>query len=158
MTPEHKESFSRLFDAIYLGRKDAAELSFMLIGISHQWDDCVDQDKTIDKQSVNTAWRDAMITLPTNALFRAMPEMPYLVKDVYLKWCAANYFEKTGTHIEKAFVLRAELYGLFVHIASHIGGMEHAESVSPIVWSYYGEDLEQFKKEVMRCQIQSQEQ
>lgn len=148
MNQEYIDSFKLLFDKIYLGNKQAEELSFTLLEIAHQWDDCVDQDKPIDRLSVNKAWCAAMIHLPTNALYSSMPEMPYLIKDVYFKWCAANDFEKSGEHLEKAYMLRAGIYGLFVHIAGRVVGFEHAESVSSLVWSFYGESLDKFKQEV----------
>ena len=151
---EHKASFEALFDDIYLGNEMAKDLSFMILECLHIWDDSVDQDKDIAKQDANRAWVNAMIQLPTHPIYKAMPEMPYLIRDVYFKWVAANEFEKSGNELEKAFVLRAELYGLFVHIAGHVGGFEHAEKVSPIVWSLYGEKLCEFIEEVKSCQIQ----
>ena len=149
-----RDKFKELFDIIYLENEQATELSMMIIECLHVWDDCIDQDKPIDKSDANKAWHNAMIKLPVHKLYQAMPQMPYLIQDVYFKWVAANEFESNGENLEKAYVLRAELYGIFVHIACFLHGQAHAENITALVWRWYGENLEDFKEEVRQCQIQ----
>ena len=154
ITEEQREAFDQLFTEIYKGHDGAKDYSFMLLECFHIWDDSVDQDKPISKEDADKAWRQAMIRIPTHQMHHYFPEMPWLIQDVYFKWCAANEFESKGVHLEKAYILRAQLYGLFVNIAAKVVSFEHAVSISPLVWSFYGEDLETFKQEVKSCQTQ----
>ena len=154
ISQESRDSFQELFDLIYKENQQASELSFMILECLHVWDDHVDQDKSVSKRDANYAWHNAMVKLPIHPIYQSMPQMPYLIQDVYFKWLAANEFELSGDNIEKAYILRAELYGVFVHIACFLYGQEHAESITAVVWRWYGEKLEEFKEEVKSCQIQ----
>jgi hypothetical protein len=48
--------------------------------------------------------------------------------------------------LDVAYVLRASVYGLFVDIASAVHGLEHAESITDLVWAHYGENFEEYKR------------
>lgn len=146
---EAVESFEELFDKIYKGDKHAAWLSLAILHILHTWDDLIDRDVPISDNSINSAFLVAMTDVSVSPLWDI--EMVNLMRLVYFKWQAANKFENdaeaTDNTLAKAWMLRASCYDFFVAIANKLYGATWAEKISPIVYSFYGEELKTFIKE-----------
>lgn len=142
MNKEQKQVFSDLFSLVYKGNKEAIHLSFKLLECAHAWDDQEDEGKVISSHVLfsmlfdiggSYLWTSAMATN---------------FKSVYIRWQAANALEKDKKELPHAWYLRASMYDLFVQIAETLYGMKWAIQVAPIIYSAYGESLEQFLKEM----------
>jgi hypothetical protein len=73
-----------------------------------------------------------------------------MMQNIILKWHTANVFEKEKevNDVDKAYMLRAELYQLFVLCATLIGGRQWGRDMSISIWRLYGESVKELKKEV----------
>ena len=71
---------------------------------------------------------------------------------VFLQWQAANVLERgDDDDMNKAYMLRAGIYTLFLTMAWVIGGNTWAAQVGPEIYRTYGETLPGFKKEMLEC-------
>ena len=66
---------------------------------------------------------------------------------VCLQWTVANAYEAEPRSIDKAYMLRAGIYGLFHAIAFIEGGFDWAEEVGPAIYDMYAEPLDDLRKE-----------
>lgn len=141
MNQEHIESFSILFDHIYKGDKNAAQLSFKLLDISHVWDDLVDGDP-VSPDKINSTFLACLFELQQNPLWFPAG-LNFHVLNVYLRWRDANSIEAdksaSDDDLLKCYMLRAGIYDLFVVIAYYLYGDDWAKEVGPIVRKHYGE-------------------
>jgi hypothetical protein len=73
-----------------------------------------------------------------------------MMQNIILKWHTANVFEKEKevNDVDKAYMLRAELYQLFVLCATLIGGRQWGRDMSVSIWRSYIESVDELKKEV----------
>lgn len=66
----------------------------------------------------------------------------------YLSWTAANVLERGDRRdVEKALVLRAQLYSVWHVMAWITGGDAHGANVGPDIWRTYGETVDELVKE-----------
>lgn len=130
---------------IYLGNNNALELAMKILFVVHVWDDLIDQDKKLTPIQINTAFRYTIYDIPVNPIMNK--ELNILWLNCYHQWLAANEMESTGNGLEKAYMLRAAVYNIFLHIACTIGGLEYAEKVSSELYSLYGESFNSYKEE-----------
>ena len=147
---EHLESFGILFDHIYKGDEEAKKLSFEILEFVHIWDDLYDKDKEVSPNQVNYAFFNAIYSFQKNPLWQRCNITEHML-GVVLRWKAANVLEaehKSEDDLNKAYMLRAGIYDVFVVIAFHLYGDAWAEEVTPVIYRFYGEKLQQFKEEI----------
>lgn len=149
MKQEHIDSFEKLFAFIYKGDKGAIELSFVLLRFLHIWDDIKDEDP-FSKEEVDSVFFDIMTKVSGCPLWDSHLQGCFM--SVYFRWQAANQIETADATtldlLQKAWMLRAGLYDLFVLLAAKLYGRAWADSISVTVYAYYGESLEDFLHEV----------
>ena len=149
---QERDSFEQLFKIIYRDNDLASDLSFMILECLHVWDDLYDGD-SVTSSDGNKAFLNAMVKIPTHPLSRNIPHLPYMIQSIYLQWQAANKMEERKKGFEKSFMLRAAVYQFFIDLSSYLHGIEHAESISVLVWDWYGETAKDIKEE-FTCQHQ----
>ena len=110
------------------------------------WDDLADGDANPE---FSKAMRQANIDIPLNPLYVAFGTA-FQIKQMYLKWCAANAFEraKLREHLPKSYMLRAEYYQLIVNMVCLLEGIEIAALKAPDIWLCYGEAYEDYEQEI----------
>jgi hypothetical protein len=112
----------------------------------HLWDDIVDGDEPSNVNAGFSGITSEMLANPFAVAHSGI--FAGTLALIISNWDAANQFERSKQHIEKAYMLRAQLYNLPVQCAFIIGGQEWANHIALVSWSSYGEVLEQFKQEV----------
>jgi len=133
------------------GNQYAIRLCLQMVEVSNLWDDLIDRDKDIDDKDINRIFENLLIDIPRNPFYQQYQnELSLMLNNIILKWHTANVFEKEQKErdLEKAYMLRAEYYQLFVLCANLIGGMEWAKEVSVEVWRLYGESVKSLTKEI----------
>ena len=147
--PEQEQALRITLGKIYQGNQDAIELSAMLFGIAQVWDDVVDGD-LVTVKNANSAFIAALVGIPTNRIAQAMPELPYHIYNVFLRWRDATNIENnkpSKSDLHKCYMLRAGLYDIFVLIAAKLYGDEYAADVGPQIRRLYGEEFTDYAKE-----------
>lgn len=149
ISQEHDQALRQFLDTLYQGNRQAIDLSIKLFGIAQVWDDIIDGDE-YSVQSVNRAFVAALVEIPTNPIYQAMPELPYHIYNVFLRWRDATNIEN-GAHddndLHKCYMLRAGLYDIFALIAAKLYGDDYAEKVGPSIRRFYGETFQSYSKE-----------
>lgn len=149
MIEGEREAFDVLFDHIYQGHTEAKRLSFMLLDVAHIWDDLVDRDKPVDNVQIDRAFLAALIHLPRHPLWFPAG-LDHHVLNVFLRWRDATYLEThtpSEDDLNKAYMLRAGLYDVFVIIAHFLYGDAWAREIGPMVRQFYGETLAAYRGE-----------
>ena len=127
------------------GDADAVRFACALWEASQEWDDVEDEGAGAHNDVLNwmafEQMRDPFLRGNAHILQPALLQF-------YLDWQAANAFERAGSDLEKAWMLRAGLYRVLHVVAWLIGGHAHAVRVGPEIWRCYGETLDDFKKEM----------
>lgn len=143
--------FEKSLDIWLMGNTNAITFCLDTIKAIHLWDDLIDKDTKIEDEDINDVFTFLMVDMPLNPFYginqRAIAP---LMNTIIVKWHTANVFEKEkkGNDIEKAYMLRAELYQLFVLCATLIGGREWGREASISIWRSYSETVKELTKEV----------
>ena len=132
------------FRAWFKGNEDAVELAELAWSAAQDWDDLEDEGKTAHNPLI--CWLAFGKEYQPYFAQHATILRPIMLS-VCLQWTVANRFEARGEHIEKAYMLRAGLYGLFHMIAFLEGGYDWAEQVGPEIYAMYAETLDDLRKE-----------
>lgn len=151
-----RESMHALFNEIYIGDKNTISLSLDLWDVCQCWDDLIDKTE-ITNDEINSTFLKCLIHIPTNPIAMAMPELPYHIYNVFLRWRDSDEIERsspTDDDLNKSYMLRAGVYDLFILIASKLYGDDHAKKISLTVRKHYGETLNNYKSEILACLIQ----
>jgi hypothetical protein len=138
-----------MFEHIYKGDAHAARLSTGVLKAIHLWDDLIDRDKPVADSNINEVFLDLFCLVGPSPLWDA--DMSAHLLNVYTRWQAANVFESAKEEIDKAWMLRAGCYDLFVMLAAKLHGVDWGVEVAPLVYKTYGETLEQFTQEVQNA-------
>ncbi len=107
----------------------------MLFGIAQVWDDVVDGD-AVAARDANNAFVASLVGIPTNRVAQMMPELPYHIYNVFLRWRDATAIENNAPNkadLHKCYMLRAGLYDIFVLIAAKLYGDDYAAEVGPSI-------------------------
>lgn len=118
--------------------------------VMQAWDDAEDGDEA----DHTSAYRQAMIDLPNHPLYQRC-SIPFLVAQCYYDWKTANIFEREGRELHKAYMLRAGWYRIIISVIHLLYGNKEAERLAPTIWACYGEEFENYQREMEQCQIQS---
>lgn len=145
--PVFRDHFS-----VWFQNNEAAVLFCLdMVRAIHLWDDLIDKDKEIKDEEVNRVFTFLMVDMPLNPFFVLnQRDIAPMMQSIILKWHTANVFEeeKEDNDIEKAYMLRAELYQLFVLCATLVGGRDWGREMSVYIWRLYGESVKELKKEL----------
>ena len=147
--PEHERVLRAALGEVFRGNQDAVELCVMLFGIAQVWDDVVDGD-TVAPRDANNAFVASLVGIPTNRVAQMMPELPYHIYNVFLRWRDATAIENNAPNkadLHKCYMLRAGLYDIFVLIAAKLYGDDYAAEVGPSIRRLYGEEFTEYAKE-----------
>jgi len=134
-----------------IGNSNAIVFCLDMIKAIHLWDDLIDKDNELKDEEINDVFTFLMVDMPMNPFYAVNHrEIAPMMNTIILKWHTANVFEKEKevNDVDKAYMLRAELYQLFVLCATLIGGREWGREMSIHIWRLYGESVKELKKEV----------
>ena len=134
-----------------IGNSNAIVFCLDMIKAIHLWDDLIDKDNELNDEEINDVFTFLMVDMPMNPFYAVnQREIAPMMQNIILKWHTANVFEKEKevNDVDKAYMLRAELYQLFVLCATLIGGREWGREMSIHIWRLYGESVKELKKEV----------
>ena len=132
------------------GNSHAIVLCLDMIKTIHLWDDLIDKDNKVSDEEVNGVFTFLLVDMPLNPFYvRHQRDIAPMMDTIILKWHTANVFEKEKkvNDVDKAYMLRAELYQLFVLCATLIGGRTWGRDMSVNIWRLYGESVNELKKE-----------
>lgn len=149
ITKEQEFILRQNLDGVMLGNKAAIDLCITLFGIAQIWDDIIDGD-SVSSKDVNNAFISALVVIPTNPIAQLMPELPWHIYNVFLRWRDATNIENNSpsdSDLHKCYMLRAGFYDICLLIAAKLYGDEHAEKVGVTVRRMYGEIFEEYAKE-----------
>ena len=107
------------------------------------WDDAEDGDPNSHHSK---AYRAALLSLPDNPHYLSC-SVPFLVRQAYFDWVAANQFESEKEQPHKSYMLRAGYYRIIISLIASIEGIEAAEQQAADVWRCYGETFQQYEEE-----------
>lgn len=145
----NNDALKAALSAIYQGNQDAVELSLMLYNVAQVWDDIVDGE-AVTARDVNAAFVDALVKIPTNRIYQLMPELPYHIYNVFLRWRDATNMENnhpSENDMHKCYMLRAGLFDIFALIAAKMFGDDYAAEVGVTIRRLYGETFESYSQE-----------
>jgi len=132
------------------GNSAAVVFCLDMIKAIHLWDDLIDKDTEIEDEDINDVFTFLMVDMPMNPFYVLnQRDLAPMMNTIILKWHTANVFEKEKevNDVDKAYMLRAELYQLFVLCATLIGGRTWGRDMSVNIWRLYGESVDELKKE-----------
>lgn len=138
------ESLSDHFREWFRGNADAVAFAENAWSAAQDWDDLEDEGRT--RHNPLLFWLAfGKEYLP---YFRAHADiLRPVMMSVALQWSVANAYEAGRRSLDKAFMLRAGIYGLFHTIALIEGGFDWAEQVGPMIYDMYAETLDDLRKE-----------
>lgn len=145
---KHEQALRQFLGAIMQGNQHAVELCVTLFGIAQVWDDLIDDSAEV--KNINKAFVAALVEIPTNPIAQMMPELPYHIYNVFLRWRDATNIENNNPAVDdlhKCYMLRAGLYDIFALIAAKLYGDDYAESVGVQIRRFYGETFLEYSKE-----------
>jgi hypothetical protein len=134
-----------------IGNSNAIVFCLDMIKAIHLWDDLIDKDNELKDEEINDVFTFLMVDMPMNPFYAVnQRDIAPMMNTIILKWHTANVFEKEKevNDVDKAYMLRAELYQLFVLCATLIGGREWGRDMSISIWRSYSESVNELKKEV----------
>jgi len=148
---EQLPTFKENLNYWLIGNSNAIVFCLDMIKAIHLWDDLIDKDNELKDEEINDVFTFLMVDMPMNPFYAVnQREIAPMMQNIILKWHTANVFEKEKevNDVDKAYMLRAELYQLFVLCATLIGGREWGREMSIHIWRLYGESVKELKKEV----------
>lgn len=130
----------------FLGDKDAIDFAQKLYVAAQIWDDVKDEGKTEEHDNLSEWLLYGKSLEPFYAKYRA--QLDPVLYCMYSQWRDATVLE-TGSKedCEKAYMLRAGIYTVWVFMARLIGGESHAAKVGPAIYRSYSETLNDILKE-----------
>ena len=148
---EQLPTFKENLNYWLIGNSNAIVFCLDMIKAIHLWDDLIDKDNELKDEEINDVFTFLMVDMPMNPFYAVnQRDIAPMMNTIILKWHTANVFEKEKevNDVDKAYMLRAELYQLFVLCATLIGGREWGRDMSVSIWRSYIESAKELKKEV----------
>ena len=130
----------------FLGDSEAINFASQLWEAAQVWDDVIDEGQT---ERANDVYQWLAFGVQNDPFFQKhhfwlRPAM----LQMYLNWRDANVLEQSGpADAEKAWMLRAGIWGVFSMIAWIVGGEAHSRKVGPEIWRSYGESKQDLLRE-----------
>jgi hypothetical protein len=137
----------------YVLRGDAEAIEFcnIVFHAGQVWDDLIDGDRSVARETINNTFRNILVALPANRFYLAnvhtlTPAISMIIHD----WLDANELEVGDDHEKSiSFVLRDTGSSLLVMCAELVGGYGWARSVAAEIRRHaYEETLEDYKREL----------
>lgn len=130
----------------FCGDAEAVDFAVQAWDAAQLWDDLVDEGKCRDMQAL-LAW--LAFDKEDQPFFRDHGHiLRPVMRSVYLQWTAANVLERGDRQdVQKAWMLRAGIYGLFHVMAGLCGGDAWAREIGPDIWRQYGETADALAEE-----------
>ena len=135
----------------FQGNGYAVRLALDIWSVIQVWDDLVDKDSEVGSDEINETFRKLIYTIPSNPFYAEHAhEFAPILHDMMIRWQIANTLEEEQSDgdLEKAWMLRAGVYQVFVYIASKAVDPVWAAIVGPEIWRSYGETLPDFIAEM----------
>jgi hypothetical protein len=127
-----------------LGNEDAVAFATNALIASHDWDDLEDEGRTAHNPLI--CW--LAFGKEYDPYFRRHSDiLRPIMLSAYLQWSVANAFEAKREYIERSYMLRVGLMGLFHMIAFIEGGHDWAEQIGPKIYKADAETLDDLRKE-----------
>ena len=148
---EQLPTFKENLNYWLIGNSNAIVFCLDMIKAIHLWDDLIDKDNELKDEEINDVFTFLMVDMPMNPFYAVnQRDIAPMMQNIILKWHTANVFEKEKevNDVDKAYMLRAELYQLFVLCATLIGGHQWGRDMSICIWRSYSESINELKKEV----------
>ena len=138
-------SITDKFTVWFKGNQEAVQFADTLWRAAQEWDDL--EDEGACNHNALIAWMAfGKEYTPFFAQNQAILRPAMLT--MYLQWRCANELDRGPlADVEKAFMLRAGIYTVFVLIAFVVGGDEWAVEVGPDIYRTYGETVASLYKE-----------
>ena len=146
--PKYELALRQFLDVIMKGNRNAVDLCVTLFGVAQVWDDLIDD--CASERDINKAFVAALVEIPTNPIAQMMPELPYHIYNVFLRWRDATAIEDnqpSDDDLHKCYMLRAGLYDIFALIAAKLYGDDYAAEVGPQIRRLYGETFQEYSQE-----------
>lgn len=130
----------------FLGDPDAINFASQLWEAAQVWDDVIDDGRT---DLANDVYQWLAFGIHNDPFFqRHHAWLRPAMLQMYLNWRDANVLERANpADAEKAWMLRAGIWGVFSLIAWLVGGEAHSRKVGPEIWRSYGEQKQDILKE-----------
>ena len=142
------DTLTSLFEYACKGNGSAVDLCKKVWKICHFWDDIIDRDP-VTANEVDDAMESALTGINSNEFFLRNPNIFVgMMALIISNWHTSNVYEQSKTDLQKSYMLRAHLYNLPILCAFIIGGQQWANEVSKVVWDSYGEQFEEYAKEI----------
>lgn len=126
------------------GNEAAADVCVKIINVLNVWDDLIDQDKVLNSEHINEAFRTALVDLPLNPFYQANQGIFVpLILNSYAQWVCANKMERQpedSNDLIYSYVLRDTFVGILVNCAFIVGGPLWLGEVGPDIWRYCGRE------------------
>jgi hypothetical protein len=133
------------------GNHEAAEIFNMLCELVDTWDNLIDRDVDCRQESINAAFRVALVGLPNNRLYAAlMPQLVPMWEMVISAYEVANKFEqdKDEHGLELSHTLRYAIGHMVAFLVIACVGAYEAKSILPRMWKYIiSERFDEYRKE-----------
>lgn len=141
-----KDAFHAFFK-LHVGDENAVLFLTDLLDTISAWDDIHDGDPC-ESTRTDRAFSNLMHRIPVNPYYQAFaPQLHAMMTMAYLKWQVANRYESEQRSLEKACMLRAELYGIIHYVILTLHGLDKAEEIGTLVWDFYGETPDDLRRE-----------
>jgi hypothetical protein len=117
--------------------EEVCRLYEQFAGISHVWDDCIDQDKPIDRQQISEAFKIMLVDLPANDFYREhFKEIQPILAIAIAGYESSNRMHDSGDEqlVEIAHGLRYTIGHLFVYFSMQLIGYAKALEFMPEMW------------------------
>jgi hypothetical protein len=141
-----KNLYTNLTRGFGLGH-DAAQFVIIIYHFAQFFDDVADGD-AVKRSDLDLNVYNCFVGMNLNPFFvknriALLPVMDLIL----LKWQGSDVAERTGRANEKSFMWRAGFYDLLMTVVSIERGYEMAKNIAVEVMNFYGENLQDYKKE-----------
>ena len=131
---------------LVLNDENAIQMCLHLFKISQIWDDLHDGD-SVDNNGLSDVFKMILVDLPDNPFYDKFRfQLRPLILSTILQWETANLMEAAKESPDKSYMLRAGIYGIFHMCVYFAHGSEVAKKAGPIIYSFYGETVNNFLK------------
>jgi hypothetical protein len=132
------------------GDRAAVECFLIIRDALHLWDDLIDGDKPVSRESIHTTFTNILVGLACNPFWRKhIDTLAAVLCNAIANWHAANSFETAPDinqrRLQVAFIIRSDYANLLITMARLVGGMAWCNQVTTLIrdeWT--GEDFTKY--------------
>lgn len=135
-----------LFAEWFKGDMGAVGFAAQLWDAAQEWDDLHDEGKARNNNTLIAWWAFGKEYDPYFMQWAHI--LRPIMLNAYLSWLASNELDRGDRNdVAKSYVLRAQIYSVFVAMAWIAGGDAWAAMVGPKIWRAYAETPDELWKE-----------